>query len=339
MFEYDEKILLIGLVTTAVITLVVILYLSTRCQSKPNNGLNRLNRVQIAHAGGGLEEGFHDKNATAGNFDTYSFVPLINSVDITPNDWNRIALHIQTNYHKYDAFVVAHGRDTLAYTASAVSYILENLAKPVIFTNEELSTALQIASTTRIPEVMILVDGKLTRAVKTTTDLTSPHYPDLTLDNSLQRPSEPLSVKTVHPKVRVVVIKLFPGVDEKFVAGALGHALPHGIVFETYGIGTSPTSKGLLLAIADMSEKGVTMISVSQMDRDLDLDARLIEAGVINGGNMTTPAAFGKLHYLLGNVKDRRLLGQLLENDFRGELAVYDSPGPKNTIVVSKKTH
>jgi L-asparaginase len=331
MIDYNEKVLLIFLVSTTILSILVILFLSI--DNNTSNDTAYSNKIKVIHTGGTISDSFYDKydkdKSMFGDFDITSLTPLITSSNVVPSDWNKIAMNIKTNYNNYDSFVIVHGRDTLPYTASAISFILENLSKPVIFCDGDLIRALKFASVNKIPEVMVLSRDKLLRGVQTvstsTSGFSSPNYPPLYLRNSLAKPTDNLVTKYVNPRVKIVIVKLFPGIDSRFLDSIWTTENPvDGVVFETYATGSYPATPEFLKSIHDLSKNGVVMVNVSQYSKTdilVHIDDRLVDAGVVNGGNMTTSTAFAKLHYLIGNVSDKYLIGRLIQHDLRGELA------------------
>lgn len=325
----DEKVILILLITAALIMLAVSVYLGVNIQHKDKDIRN--NKIHVIHVGGEIEpkfgENFEKYKTKMGQYDMRKYDPLMNSSDIVPNDWNLIAKDISDVYANYDAIIIVCGRDTLTYTASALAFMLENLDKPVIITDGELVSALLLASATKIPEVMVASRGKLLRGCRTvhksTEYFTSPNYPELELHNSLILPSESPQVKFVSPSIKIVVIKIFPGIDDKYFLNLLNDTGVNGVVLETYGVGRSPTTDKFLAAVKRMAKRGVVIIAVSQCDEQTkpDIDIRLLEAGVLSGSDMTTAAAYTKLCFLLSNVTDKKMIGQLLEQNFRGEMS------------------
>jgi L-asparaginase len=326
----NEKVTLVFLIVAALVMVMVSIYLGVNSQFKSKELLN--SKIHVIHTGGEIENNFKENyekhKSKMGQFDLDTYDPPMSSSDIVPKDWNVIAEDIGKKYHGYDAFIVVCGRDTLTYTASALSFMLENLNKPVILTDGEVALALLLASTTKIPEVMVASRGKLLRGCRTVNNsteyFTSPNYPPLEPYNALTPPQDPMQIKFVSGKVRVVVVKIFPGMDEKYLHNAIGNTEVHGVVFETYGVGRCPTNTKFLEAIGKLAKRGVVMVAVSQCNEisKPDVDIRLLEAGVLSGYDMTVTAAYTKLCFLLGNVKDKKLIGQLMEQTFRGEMSV-----------------
>jgi L-asparaginase len=326
----EEKVILILLITGSLIMLVVSVYMGVNTQRKNEDILS--NKIHVVHTGGEIEHDFKENyekhKSKMGQYDIHTYQPLINSSNIMPKDWNVIAEDIGAAYNNYDAFVIVCGKDTLAYTASALSFMTENLNKPIVLTDGELASALALASTTTIPEVMVASRGKLLRGCRTVHNATeyfsSPNHPPLEPYNSLQPPQENMRLKFISPDVKVVVIKIFPGMDEKYLLSILNDTGVHGVVFETYGVGHCPTTEKFLNTIKRLAKRGVVMVAVSQCDKisKPDIDVRLLEAGVLSGYDMTSVAAYAKLCFLLGNVEDKKMIGQLMEQSFRGEMTI-----------------
>ena len=330
LLKQNEKLVLLIYVVLAIIMLCSSLYFATSIQQRNKTLLT--NRIHVIHTSGDIEEDFQEKynknSDKIGYFDVDSYNPTINSSTIVPNDWNNIANDILTSYDKYDGFIIVTGKDTMTYTASALAFMLENLNKPVILTDKQLLEALILLSQTKIGEVMILSQGKLLRGcrsiLKSTEYFDSPNFPPLNNKNALTVGKEPMNVKYVNPKINVILVKVFPGMDSKYLSSLATNNEIHGIVFEIYSSGNIPTDKNILSIINTLAKKGVVMIAVLQCNSidKKDIDVRLLEAGVLSGGDMTTSAAFAKLHFLLGNVKEKKLIGKLIEQSFRGEMTI-----------------
>jgi L-asparaginase len=326
----EEKSAINFLIIAALVATVVTVYFNINIQKNNENIL--INKIQIIHTGGEINEKFKENyQSKIGTHNFYSYNPLIKSSDIVPKDWNRIASDIGKNYHVYDAFIVICDADTLVYTASALSFMFENLTKPIILsTGLEIESALKLASMIKIPEVIVASNKKLIRGCravqKSPMHFTSPNYPFLTLKNSLSLPQEKTHIKFINPKINIIVIKVFPGMDSSSFFNLLDSKTVNGIVIEMYAGGNAPISKKFIDLISQLSKKGVIIVAVSQCDEllsnDFNIDISLLEAGVLSGYDMTTAAAYAKLCFLLGNVENKKLISQLMEKTFRGEMTV-----------------
>jgi L-asparaginase len=326
----NEKITLVLLIMGALIMLTISIFLGINKTNTEQTLTN--NKLRVIHTGGEIEPDFTEKYSKnsdkIGKYDIEVYNPLLNSSDNVPENWNIIAKDIGKIYSKYDAFILVCGKDILPYTASALSFMLENLSKPVILTDKELSSALMLASITKIPEVMVASQGKLLRGCrvvhKSTEKFLSPNYPELKPYNSFKVSKEKTHIRFVSPKVKIIVVKIFPGIDDKYLMNLVNNIEVHAIVFEMYGEGHAPTNGKFLSAINELAKKGIIMVAVSQCDeiQKPDVDIRLLRAGVLSGYDMTTPAAYAKLSFLLGNVEEKQLIGQLMEKTLRGEMVV-----------------
>jgi len=287
----------------------------------------------------------------------HEYEPLLDSSNMTPSQWVKIANDIATHYEQYDGFVVLHGTDTMAYTASALPFMLRGLAKPVIVTGsqiplcevrndarENLITSLLIASTYDIPEVCLYFGGKLLRgcrAVKVSADgfaaFDSPNFPRLgtagiDIDihwNYVRRvdPSERLVVEEFGLPV-VSALRLFPGISPELVRNVLRPPL-QGLVLEAYGVGNGPDQDGeFLAALEEATARGVVIVDCTQcLEGAVNLSeyatgSALARAGVISGYDMTAEAALTKLYHLFSRGGSAEDVKREMQRDLRGEVTI-----------------
>ncbi|MDB5025451.1 MAG: asparaginase [Mucilaginibacter sp.] len=290
----------------------------------------------------------------------HSFEQIIDSSNMNPEIWSELAHLIKDNYDHVDGFVILHGSDTMAFTASALSFMLENLAKPVIFTGsqlpisairtdakENLMTSIEIAKAkkherSRVPEVCIYFDYKLfrgNRAFKYNSSkfeaFRSPNYPILAesgvhLKFSINDIRQPIDAPfTVHRDLvsDVAVLKLYPGISPKVVETIL-NADVRGIVMETFGAGNTTTDKWFTDLLKNAINSGKVILDISQCKVGTvelgryETSKELKDMGVANGYDMTYEAAITKMMYLLGQYREPLMIKELLETDLRGELTV-----------------
>jgi L-asparaginase len=291
----------------------------------------------------------------------HSFDEIIDSSNMNPAIWSQMAGLIESNYDSVDGFVILHGSDTMAFTASALSFMLENLNKPVIFTGsqlpisavrtdakENLMTSIEIAKAkkndlARVPEVCIYFDYKLfrgNRSFKYNSSkfeaFRSPNYPILAesgvhlrfSQNDIRHPKEN-SQLIVHKNLvnDVAVLKLYPGISPKVVEAIL-KADVRGIVMETFGAGNTTTDQWFIDMIKTAINSGKVILDISQCKVGTvelgryDTSRQLKEIGVANGYDMTYESAVTKMMFLLGQNRDPLIVKQLLETDLRGEITV-----------------
>lgn len=309
-----------------------------------------------------IKNNLPDLSRTDYELTVHSFDPIIDSSNMTPAIWLQTTKLIQDNYAEYDGFVILHGSDTMAYTASALSFLLEGLRKPVILSGsqlpigeirtdarENIMTALEIASAKHngqaiIQEVCILFDNKLFRGNRSFKyhsskfeAFRSPNYPVLVeagihlkynfealLNNSGQQFIH-------HNKLddKVAVLKLFPGIRPETIKAILD-ADVRSIVMETFGSGNTTTAKWFLDLLKEAIDQGKNILNISQCKVGsvelgrYETSQGLKAIGVLNGYDMTFEAAVTKLMYLQGEFEDQEQVAYWIEKDIRGELTIND---------------
>src|SRR6266550_1959810 len=283
--------------------------------------------------------------------------PLLDSSNMTPAEWIEIARDIGRNYKKYDGFLVLHGTDTMAYTASALPFMLNGLGKPVIITGsqiplcevrndarENLITSLLIAANYDIPEVCLYFGGKLLRgcrAVKVSADgfaaFDSPNFPhlgtagiDIGINWSYVRRADANDRLVVEEFGSPVVsaLRLFPGISPELVRNVLRPPL-QGLVLEAYGVGNGPDQDAQFLAALDeATRRGVVIVDCTQcLEGAVNLSeyatgSALARAGVISGYDMTAEAALTKLYHLFSRGGGAEDVKREMQRDLRGEVTI-----------------
>ena len=293
--------------------------------------------------------------------DFYSFDPLLDSSNMCPQHWIEIAGVIEENYEKYDGFVVLHGSDTMAYTASALSFMLENLNKPVIFTGsqlplgmvrsdgrENLTAAIEIASaredeTPIVPEVCIYFENLLLRGNRTfkyNADnfkaFHSGNLPPLAEVGVNIKFNHNLILKPNFKKLKVhtsldsniTIVKLYPGINEAAVKAQFGIPGLKAVILETYGSGNAMTDPWFLDALRDAISRGIILLNVTQCKAGsvvmgkYQTSEEMRQIGVVSGYDMTTESALAKLMYLLGTGLPKDEVVNLMQFSLRGEMTV-----------------
>ncbi len=271
------------------------------------------------------------------NFTLHEYDSLLDSSDMVPADWQAIANDIATNYDNYDGFIILHGTDTMAYTSSALSFMLENLAKPVIVTGSQiplaqlrsdgqanLLNALFIAANYPINEVTLFFNNKLlrgNRARKVNADgfdaFDSPNFPALLKAGihievsknlaSFPKSSMPLNVAQIKSQP-VGMLSLYPGISHKVLTNIIQQPV-NALILMSYGVGNAPQNPKLLSQIEQATKQDIMVVNCTQclhgkVDMSGYANGKLVEqTGVISGLDITPEAALAKLHYLLSQTE------------------------------------
>ncbi len=287
-------------------------------------------------------------------WDLVEFNPLLDSSNITYEQWNQIAAAIESRYDDYDGFVVLHGTDTMAYSASALSFMLEGLGKPVIFTGSQiplselrsdgkdnLITSVMIAAQGKAREVCLYFSNVLLRGNRATKDsadrmiaFRSPNYVELAKAGIVMEHrkkaflhTDPGSKMTVRylKDTRLGVIKVFPGIKFDLFTPIVDEL--QGLVLEAFGTGNIPNyDTALTTLIEEAARKGTIVVVCTQCPQGAvrlgayEAGSELVRAGAVNGYDMTTEAAVAKLQYLLSQDIPSDEIRRLMSTDLRGEL-------------------
>ena len=295
------------------------------------------------------------------NFTINEYQPLIDSSNMTPDDWQRIADDIKANYDDYDGFVVLHGTDTMAYTSSALSFMFENLSKPIIVTGSQIPlsqlrsdgqvnvlNSLYVAANYPINEVGLFFNNKLyrgNRSIKAYADgfnaFDSPNMPPLleagininlvsgivAKEDSSCEQDENVIVREITPQP-IGVVHLYPGISADVIENVIRQPVK-ALILRSYGVGNAPQDSALLACLTKAKQQGIIVVNCSQCIKGtVNMSGyatgnALSQAGVISGHDMTLEAALTKLHYLLSQNLDYEEVCQLMQLNLRGELTSH----------------
>jgi L-asparaginase len=294
--------------------------------------------------------------------DTISFDPPLDSSNVGPEIWKDLARMIYNYYDSYDGFVILHGTDTMAYTASALSFMFSNLSKPVILTGsqlpigilrtdgkENLITSIEIAADKEdgksiVPEVCIYFENQLFRGNRTTkinsenfNAFKSANYPNLAEVGIkikynreailYRKANDYLSLETQFDD-HIAILKLFPGMNKAYVDSVLGIEGLKGVIMEAYGAGNAPDDEWFLERIRNAVDKGIIVLDITQCYAGgvsmgaYETSRLLYEAGVIGGYDITTEAATTKMMYLFGKEVSIEEIKLHLNSCLKGEITI-----------------
>ncbi len=287
--------------------------------------------------------------------DFHSSHKPIDSSNVHPLAWEELATIIEKKYKAYDGFVILHGTDTMAYTASALSFMLKNLGKPVILTGSQLplgvirtdakrnliTTIEIVAAKEVVPEVCIYFNSQLFRGNKaekfTSSKFDAFHslnYPMLA-EAGVNIVYNPKAIRKQHAgkfhvergfNSNVVIVKLFPGIKPSIFSSIASAKGLQGIILETFGSGNAPSDSKFLSAIEEAIKRGIIIVNISQCSGGsvnqgkYETSVQLKKLGVVSGSNMTTEAAITKLMFLLDKKHSIKKLKDLMGKDLAGEM-------------------
>ena len=291
------------------------------------------------------------------DFTINEYQPLIDSSNMTPRDWQRIADDIKAHYDEYDGFVVLHGTDTMAFTSSALSFMFENLCKPIIVTGSQIPlsqlrsdgqvnvlNSLYIAANYPINEVGLFFNNKLyrgNRSIKAYADgfnaFDSPNMPPLLEAgininliagkvSSCVELEPTVIVRDIVPQP-IGVVHLYPGISSDVIDNVIQQPVK-ALILRSYGVGNAPQDPALLACLAKAKAQKIIVINCSQCIKGtVNMSGyatgnALSQAGVISGHDMTLEATLTKLHYLLSQSLSYDEICRLMEENLRGELTV-----------------
>ena len=292
-------------------------------------------------------------------FELVEYDPVVDSSNMTPSHWMQIATDIKTRYQQFDGFVVIHGTDTMAHTASALPFMITGLGKSVILTGsqipllevrndarENLITAILLAVNYHLPEIVIFFGNRLLRGCRATkisatsfNAFDSPNFPPLgTVGTNINvfshrirqaESTREISVTEIKPQA-IATFRLFPGVSHEVLDNVLRQPLV-ALVLETYGVGNGPSNdKELLRVLRDAVERGTVIVSCTQNQHgcvnqtSYDAGSAFGDVGVVSGVDMTVEAALAKLQYLFTRYTDINKIIELVGVDLVGELTEQD---------------
>ena len=291
---------------------------------------------------------------------TVSFEKPVDSSDMDTTDYVKLANLIEENFEDYDGFVVLHGSDTMSYTASVISFMFENLKKPIIFTGsqlpigdlrtdakENLITSIQLAGLkeqgkTVIKEVGLYFEYKLYRANRTT-KVNAEHFEAFESANFPPIAESGVNLKINYEKLlkpnmrkkmvihkslndNILILKLFPGINYDTLHHIFNTPHVEGIILETFGSGNAKTDKWFVDLLKDLIGRGVYVVNVTQCVGGGVLMGKyatsegLKRLGIISGGDITTEAAVGKMMYLLNKNLGPKVFKTIFETSLRGEM-------------------
>ena len=303
------------------ISIILILVIDNTVQK---NNYKKLNKMVLLINTKNNKQKKHVENLVVENYQ-----PLTSDTSsIFTKDWNNLAKIISKNYNNKEVFIVLCEPETITYLASALSFILEHINKPVIVSTDNLDDIddlLKFSTNTKIPEVVIKSDKKVLRGCKAVqfdkNKFSSPNQLNLTNNNCFKISKNKFQPKYLNTKINIIIIKIFPGIQPEYIMNLVNKQKIDGIILELYCDSKIVVSLDIVKIFKDLSEKGIFIVSVSQCNDYENTDIILLKAGVIPAFDMTSPAAFTKLLLVLSYTNDRKVISQLFEKSLRGEIS------------------
>ena len=286
-------------------------------------------------------------------FDIHEYCPLIDSSDMSPHHWQIIADDIKSKYDQYDGFVVLHGTDTMAYTASALSFMFENLTKPVIVTGSQiplsqlrsdgqvnLLNAMYLAANYPIAEVSLFFNNQLfrgNRATKAHADgfnaFASPNLSPLAqsginiqlIEGKLSPYVEQALQVTSVKSQKIAILYLYPGISAEIVKSVITEDVK-GLILLSFGVGNAPQQPEFLKLLKNATDNGTVIVNLTQcIQGQVNMGGyatgnALLNCGVLSGYDMTLEACLTKLHYLFSQNLELETVRHLMQDNLRGEL-------------------
>ena len=288
------------------------------------------------------------------DFTIHEYPELMDSSDMSPAHWQMIAQDIQQHYQQYDGFIILHGTDTMAYTASALSFMFENLSKPVIVTGSQiplaelrsdgqvnLLNALFLAAEYPISEVSLFFNNRLLRGNRSKkihadgfSAFDSPNFPPLleaginieVIKGTLSQPQNQQLEVTAVSSQPVGVVTLYPGISADVVRNAILQPV-NALILLSYGVGNAPQNPALLAQLRSAKEQGIAVVNCTQCVKGrVNMQgyangSALHKAGLISAQDMTLEACLAKLHYLLSKGLNAAQISEQIPRSLRGELS------------------
>lgn len=289
------------------------------------------------------------------HFTVHEYPELIDSANMTPAHWQQIADDIKKHYERYDAFIILHGTDTMAYTASALSFMFENLTKPVIITGSQipisglrsdglsnLLNSLYLAAHYPITEVTLFFNNRLLRGNRSTKShadgfdaFSSPNYPTLIeagITISVNQSALSMFARgefklhNITPQP-IGIVMLYPGISPEVIRNVLQQPV-NGLILLTFGIGNAPNTPEILSLLQQAYDEGIIVLNLTQcFAGKVNMESyatgnALANVGVISGYDMTVESALAKLHFLLSQDFSIDEVRAHLRQNLRGELTL-----------------